>query len=147
MIQRIQTIYLLISAALVGLLYVLPFAEIARNDAVYIFNLKGILLEGAVIETGIAILVLAGLILVLQVYAILNYKKRIKQIRLIKFSIFGMLCLFGLFFFIAYYSFSGAQISFNISHVFPVIAIIINYLAIRAIGKDEALIRSIDRIR
>jgi hypothetical protein len=38
-------------------------------------------------------------------------------------------------------------VSFNIAVVFPLIAIILDYLAIRNIGKDEALVRSIDRIR
>ncbi len=147
MIQRIQTLYLSVSAVLLVLLFVLPFAEIAKDGVVYIFNFKGILLEGTVIPTGITILVLAFFLIVLQVIAIANFKKRLFQIRLVKYSIAGLLVLFGLFFFIAYYTFSGAQISFKISHTFPVIAIIINYLAIRAIGKDEALIRSIDRIR
>ena len=31
--------------------------------------------------------------------------------------------------------------------VFPVINIILTYLAIRAIGRDEALVRSLDRLR
>jgi hypothetical protein len=52
-----------------------------------------------------------------------------------------------MFFFFTYYSFSEAQISFKISILFPIVAIILDYLAIRGIGKDEALIRSIDRIR
>jgi hypothetical protein len=67
--------------------------------------------------------------------------------RVIVFTILLMLGLFGMFFFFTYYSFSGAQISFKISMVFPLVAVILDYLAIRAIGKDEALIRSIDRIR
>ena len=40
-----------------------------------------------------------------------------------------------------------AVIAYKIFMVFPAISAILNYLAIRAIGKDEALIRSIDRIR
>jgi hypothetical protein len=38
-------------------------------------------------------------------------------------------------------------ISFKTGAVLPLVAIVIDWLAIRAIGKDEALIRSIDRIR
>ena len=59
----------------------------------------------------------------------------------------GLVVLFSIFFITAYYSFNREQTSFNISHVFPVIAIILDWLAMSAIKKDEALIRSIDRIR
>jgi hypothetical protein len=147
MIQRIQTLYLLLSTVLVGLLLFLPFAEITKDGVNYIFNFTGILLEGNVIWNGIAILALIGIILFSQVYAILNYKNRPGQIRVINYSMLGLVVLFGIFFITAYYSFNGEQTSFKISHVFPVIAIILDYLALRGIKKDEALIRSIDRIR
>ena len=38
-------------------------------------------------------------------------------------------------------------ISYNFIVIFPFISVILTYLAIRAVGKDEALIRSLDRIR
>jgi hypothetical protein len=147
MIQRIQTLYLIISAILVAFLFALPFAEIVKDGSIYLFNFKGILLDGTLKENGMAISVLIGIILALHGFAILSYKNRIRQIRVIVFSILIMLGLFGMFFFFTYYTFSGAQISFKISMVFPLVAIILDYLAIRSIGKDEALIRSIDRIR
>ena len=147
MIQRIQTVYLFISALLVGLLFLLPFAEIAKDGAVYLFNFQGIILDGVLKENGFSISILIGIIMALHGVAILSYKNRIRQIRLMVFSILLLLGLFGMVFFFTYYSFSEAQISFKISILFPVVAIILDYLAIRAIGKDEALIRSIDRIR
>lgn len=147
MIQRIQTLYLIISAILVAFLFALPFAEIVKDGSIYLFNFKGILLDGTLKENGMAISVLIGIILALHGFAILSYKNRIRQIRVIVFSILIMLGLFGMFFFFTYYTFSGAQISFKISMVFPLVSIILDYLAIRSIGKDEALIRSIDRIR
>lgn len=147
MIQRIQTLYLLVSAILLAFLFALPFAEIVKDGAIYVFNFKGILLDGTLKENGTAISILIGIILALHGFAILSYKKRIRQMRVIVFAILVMLGLFGMFFFFTYYTFSGAQISFKISMVFPLVAIILDYLAIRAIGKDEALIRSIDRIR
>jgi len=147
MIQRIQTLYLLISAILVAFLFALPFAEIVKDGFIYLFNFKGILLDGTLKENGLAISVLIGIILALHGLAILSYKNRIRQIRVIVFSILLMLGLFGMFFFFTYYTFSGAQISFKLSLVFPLVAIILDYLAIRSIGKGEALIRSIDRIR
>lgn len=43
--------------------------------------------------------------------------------------------------------FEGAKASFKIPAAFPLVVIILDYLAIRSIGKDEALIRSLNRIR
>jgi hypothetical protein len=58
-----------------------------------------------------------------------------------------LLGLFGLFFYFTYAGFDGAQVAFKIPVVFPIVAVILDFLAIRAIGKDEALIRSLNRIR
>ena len=98
-------------------------------------------------ENGMAIAGLIGIILLLHVAAIFLYKKRILQIRFLVLSILLNVGLFGMFYFFAYYSFDGAKISFKIPVVFPIVSIILDYLAIRGIGKDEALIRSMDRIR
>ena len=147
MIQRIQTVHLLISEILLGFLFVLPFADIATNEKVYEFSIKGISYSGDLIESGMSLAALLGILLILHVFAILSYKKRIRQIRVIVFSILLLVGLFGMFFFFTYYTFNEAKISFKISVAFPLVAIILDYLAIRNIGKDEALIRSLDRIR
>jgi hypothetical protein len=147
MIQRIQTLYLLISAILIGLLFLMPFAEIAKDGVILLFNFKGIILDSALKENGIVISILMVIIFALQGFAVMSYKKRVRQIQIIVYTIFVMFGLLGLFFFFTYYSYRDAQISYKIGMVFPLIAIILDYLAIRAIRKDEALIRSIDRIR
>ena len=41
----------------------------------------------------------------------------------------------------------ATTISYGISMVFPIAGAILNFLALRGIGKDEALVRSMDRIR
>lgn len=147
MIQRIQTVYILVSAILIGLLFALPFSGLVQNDEIFVFDIRGISKAGELVYNGWPIALLAGIILAIHVFAIFQYKKRILQIRLLVFAILASLGLFGMFYFFTYYSFSGAAISFKLSVVFPVIACILDYLAIRAIGKDEALIRSLNRIR
>ncbi|MHA7109456.1 DUF4293 domain-containing protein [Sunxiuqinia elliptica] len=147
MIQRIQTLYILISAILIGLLFGLPFAEIAANGKLYLFNIQGILHNGEIVESGLPILAFTGLICVLHLVAMFLYKKRVVQMRVLVFSILLLLGLFGMFYFFTYYSFKGHEISYKVAVVFPLVAIILDYLAIRNIGKDEALVRSIDRIR
>lgn len=148
MIQRIQTVYMLIAAILIGLLFTLPFAEIAdAAGKLYVFDIRGIVHQNTVTENGMAIAGLIGLILLLHVGAIFMYKRRILQIRFLVLSILLSIGLFGMFYFFTYYAFDDANISFKISVAFPIVAIILDYLAIRGIGKDEALIRSMDRIR
>lgn len=147
MIQRIQTLYLLISAILVAFLFVLPFAEIAKDGAFYLFNFKGIILDGILTENAIALSILLGVALAMHGFAIFSYKNRIRQMRVIVYAVLILLGVLGMFYFFTYYSFSGAQISFKIGAVLPSVVIILDYLAIRAIKKDETLIRSIDRIR
>jgi hypothetical protein len=147
MIQRIQSVYLLISTILIGLLFLLPFAEIAKDGAIYLFNFKGVLLDGVVKTNGLAVPILLVMIIALNVLAIFSYSNRGKQIKLVWGAMLMLVVLLVLFVYFTYLSFSGAQISFKLGAVLPLISIILNYLAIRAINKDDALIRSIDRIR
>ena len=47
MIQRIQTVYLLIAEILIGILFFVPFAGISGKDgSIYRFDLKGLSLDG-----------------------------------------------------------------------------------------------------
>ncbi|HKI89303.1 MAG TPA: DUF4293 domain-containing protein [Draconibacterium sp.] len=147
MIQRIQTAYLLVAELLVASLYKLNLADVAVNGQVYVFNSQGILNGEDVVFSGLPILVFISLIALLHLIIILSYKKRIRQIRMTVFTIILLLGLFGMFFYFTYAGFDGAKIAFKVPVAFPLVAIILDYLAIRGIGKDEALIRSMDRIR
>jgi len=48
MLQRIQTVYLSVSVVLLALLFALPLAEIAKECLIYLFNFKGVTLDGVV---------------------------------------------------------------------------------------------------
>ncbi|MFV0365439.1 MAG: DUF4293 domain-containing protein [Mangrovibacterium sp.] len=148
MIQRIQTLYMLLSSMLIGLLFALPFAEIAdATNQIYEFNAFGIEGNAGLLQNGWAVSLLIGIILILQVAAIFLYKNRILQMRMLTFAILLALGLTGLLFFFVLKSFDDVTISYHMAMSFPIVAAILNYLSIRAIGKDEALIRSVDRIR
>ncbi len=147
MIQRIQTIFMLAAGMLIGSLYVQKFADIIVNNELYIFNAFGISKGEELIFSGMPLLIFIGLIAVLHLVAIFLYKKRILQIRIMVFSIILMLGLFGMFFYFTYASFEDAKIAFKVAVVLPIASIILDWLAIRAIGKDEAMVRSLDRIR
>jgi glucan phosphoethanolaminetransferase (alkaline phosphatase superfamily) len=147
MIQRIQTVYLLVAGLLTATLFKLDFAEILVNDELHVFNAKGIFNGENMIFDGLPVMVFIGLITLLHLVAIFMYKKRIRQIRMVVFTIILLLGLFGLFFYFTYAAFSNAQVAYKVPMAFPLVAIILDYLAIRGIGKDEALIRSLNRIR
>ncbi len=147
MIQRIQTIFILAAGMLIGSLYVQKFADIIVNDELHIFNAFGIFKGEELVFSGLPLLIFIGLIAAIHLVAIFLYKKRILQIRILGFTIILMLGLFGMFFYFTYASFEDAKIAFKVAVVLPVVSIILDWLAIRSIGKDEALIRSLDRIR
>jgi len=147
MIQRIQTVYLLVSVILLGMLFWFPLAEISSGTDVFQFNINGIFKGTEKIFNGLPLFLFLSLIVILHIYVIFRFKKRIQQMRILGFTIILLLGLFGLFFYFAYSGFKGATVSFGIPVAFPVVAAILDYLAIRNIGKDEALIRSVDRLR
>ena len=147
MIQRIQTVYLFISALLITSLLKLKFADLSVNNELYTFVAKGIYAGENLIFNGLAIFIFILIIALLHFVVIFLYKKRILQIRILVFTMVLLLGLFGMFFYFTYAGFTGAKAAFKVPVVFPIVAAILDFLAIRAIGKDEALVRSLNRIR
>jgi hypothetical protein len=147
MIQRIQTAFILVAGLLVASLYTFKFADLSVNGELHTFTANGILKGETLVFNGLPLMIFIGLIALLHLVVIFMYKKRIRQIRILAFTIILLLGLFGMFFYFTYAGFNEAKVAFKIPIVFPIIAIVLDYLAIRAIGKDEALIRSMNRIR
>ncbi len=152
MIQRIQSIYLLIVTLLMASLFIYPFAELLGADGqLYIFNYNGLSVHG---EEQLYLLtvppfVLLALITLIPFISIFLYKKRMLQIRLNIFNIILLLGYLGLnYYYIQNFSKQlDGIVSYQITAIFPVVSVVITYLAIRAVGKDEALVRSMNRIR
>jgi len=154
MIQRIQTIYILIAAVLVGIIFFFPFASfvIEQDMSVYHLSTKGLVPDAAgsnPLFRAIPITVLIVIILHLCSAIIILYRKRMLQIRLCIINIALILGLQGLMYYFANVSSHqlGSSASYSIIFVFPIISAILSYLAIRGIAKDEALVRSADRLR
>ena len=82
-------------------------------------------------------------------FTIFQYKNRVKQIRL---SVINMLFMLGYYavLFINIWLISNrlnTEWHLRFVTVLPIVCMVLNYLAIGAIGKDEALVKSTDRIR
>ena len=92
-----------------------------------------------------AILVVAAL---LSFTTIFMFKKRMLQIRM---TIFSTILLVGYYATLVTFIFmlKNDSMTFSASWTLclPFIAIILNWLAIRAIGKDEVLVKAYDRLR
>lgn len=152
MVQRIQTVYLLVATILIGSIFAYPIAELLSSEGqLFIFNFNGLSIEN---EAGLYFLtippiILLGTIALIPLVSMFLYKKRIIQMRLNSFNIILMIGYVGLnYYYIQNFSKQlDGVVSYEIAAIFPFIAAVLTYLAIRAIGKDEALIKSMDRIR
>jgi hypothetical protein len=81
--------------------------------------------------------------------SIFLYKKRVLQIRLSIFNIILQIGFIGLMFLYLYLGSNKFGVDFitELSIILPFAAAIFTFLAIRGIARDEALIRSMNRIR
>ena len=135
MIQRIQSIYLLIVAFLAGLGI---FSPLWKNKELFV--VKGF--------DSIYILSLFASVIVLSLVTIFLFKNRKLQFVLVRFNILINIILLGVF---GYYTqtFSGEILvsEKEIELVIPFISIVFLYLANKAIKKDEDLVKSVDRLR
>lgn len=151
MLQRVQTIYLLGVIICMAAVFFLPVLNIDITNAVsenyYLFgnidsfNFIPVWLQHTLLISVIDIIVLTCI-------TIFCYKKRKLQIKLCYLNSIFILLFYGT---IIYFRFVINQnqgvIHLQTGAVLPLVALIFNYLALRFIKKDEALIRSMDRLR
>lgn len=143
MIQRIQTIYLLLIAVCGILLCCIPpFVLTTAADAA----------EQAFIPVAFgdywAIYVLSAAFAVMALVIIFLFKNRILQVRLCFFN-FGL--MLGYYALLAMYLWFAKQHGLdwylNWSASLPLVGIVLGFMAIRRISADEALVRAADRLR
>lgn len=149
MIQRIQSVYLFLAAICSGLLYVFPvwIPESATNTSGDLLGPVGANLSNA----HPMLLPFPLVLILLELLSIFFYKNRKQQRRwIILASCIQILFLIASLTLVSMETnlVSHFKISaFKAGFVLPVLAIMLNYLAIRNIRKDEALIKSMDRLR
>ena len=153
MLQRIQTVYLLIIAILTALMSLFPLAVLQTGDTLYeftVFGVKAMTQEAELVYPIWSLFALTTIIAGLAIIAILLFKKRMLQIRICVFNAFVMIGLYGFFAYLVYamkQQLGDLSISVRFALSFPLICLILDYLAIRKIGADEILVRSLDRLR
>lgn len=153
MLQRIQTVYLLIIVALTVAMLFLPLAVLQSSDQLLLFDAFGVSTMTAqpeLIYPTWGLFALTAIIALLAFLTIFLFKKRMLQIRICIFNGLLMLGIYGMVaFFIWNLKGQMGEVTFSIKFAlsFPIISLILDYLAIRNIGADEALVRSLDRLR
>ena len=137
MIQRIQTVYLLLAFVVTGVLpFFIPLWTMADGKDFFFMQNQ-------------AYVVILGLSTTLSLLGILSYKKRQNQFVMGRLNIILNLILLGLF---IYHSLnlSGGTAAVSekgIGMFLPIVAIVLLVLANKAIKKDEDLVKSVDRLR
>ena len=136
MLQRIQTIYMIISATLLGALYVWFPNIVSEEGLVVVRNDEPIMLGlifGAILVTFISIF---------------SYKKRKSQFVINRLNIILNFFLLGVFVYRSLTLSGETLVSEKGIGVFlPIISIVFLVMANKAIKKDEDLVKSVDRLR
>jgi len=150
MLQRIQSLFLLLAAAAMLVATVTPLAYFMYDGNKVVFEAMGIYLNGNINDSTWGLFVIGLISTVLALITVFLYKKRMVQIRL---SIFNIIMMIGFYLyvgFLIYTIYPVESLAFQkvgVGIIMPVIAIILTILAIRNIGADEALVRSLQRLR
>ncbi|MWB96236.1 DUF4293 family protein [Flavobacterium sp. GA093] len=136
MIQRIQTIYLLLTFVVTGvLLFFIPLWTSNTGKAFYFMQDQ-------------FYTILLGLSTMLTIISIISYKKRQNQFVMGRLNIILNLILLGLFVYRSLNLSGETEVSEKgIGMFLPIVAIVLLVLANKAIKKDEDLVKSVDRLR
>lgn len=155
MIQRIQSIWLFLSAAMGFAALFLPVAHFYQG---FQFPID---FESFVNVDNYKELVSGGLLKIaafLSLIAIFMFRKRKRQITFVRIAqiLLFLLILFGIYCFYPFSNITDAKQLLNLTDKYltkywaifiPFIMLVLNRMAIRKIKEDDALVRSMDRLR
>jgi len=156
MIQRKQSVFLLLAAVMLGLLYYFPLASfIGDKDSLmfYVYLVASRVpdqVPDLPVYFVLPALTLNTLIVLLTIVSIFLFRKRMLQLNLVRINLMLLLLMIAGFFF--YYvpkleDLSGGIAEYETGIYFPLIAFIFYIMAYRGIMSDERLVRSADRLR
>ncbi|MAZ71934.1 MAG: hypothetical protein CMC70_02185 [Flavobacteriaceae bacterium] len=136
MLQRIQTVYMILAALVMGCLYIW-FPAIVDDAGNSIIARDEILVFGLIFVS-----------IALAIISILSFKKRQLQFVLNRLNIISNFVLLGVFVYRSLKVSGETLVSEKgIGVLLPIISIVFLVLANKAIKKDEDLVKSVDRLR
>lgn len=141
MIQRIQTVYLILGALCLGALIFLDPIQYTQAARMLAWYVTAVTIAGAATAT----------VALLSVFA---YKNRSKQIKIVAalqiMTLVFMVLLYGGLFLAGDFDVlraGGGELSLLLILLLPIVAYVFFYLARRAIQRDIDLVKSMDRLR
>lgn len=156
MIQRKQSVYLLIAFIAMVLNFIFPVATFGSGDlqiTYYIYKVINssnatVAIDTMILAPGAAF---AGVIALGSLITIFLYRNRILQAKIVRMLVLFMLAHIGLLFFYsipALETLSDEQVNYDYVGIsMPLVAFIMLILAVKGIMSDEKLVRSADRLR
>lgn len=162
MLQRIQSIYLLLAVACSVFCMCMPIGyfnyddggEVARAASLYNLCVSVPSAEGDgqfahTFTPWVALFVVLALVATMHTLAIFLFKRRALQMRLTNLANLVIIGYYiaGVVFVLMANNGSGTSFRPTIWCALPLVALIFGYMAFRAILKDEMLVRSLDRLR
>lgn len=152
MIQRIQTVYLVLAAVSISLILFFPICYYQLGEIEYTLTIKNLLGTDDTVEPviwGIGLLILAPLALFSVIYMISQYKNRQRQLSIGRVTYLLLAAIIAISMFVIEKNEpEGAQLSgYWLGYFAPVAALPFVFLANRSIKKDEDLVKALDRLR
>ena len=141
MIQRIQSIWLLLAAACAFLAYTLPLYVGKLAD-----NTERTFLMGEKLGL-VVILIATGLLALLTIFLFKNRKLQFKL------SVFGVILSIGIialeYYFVESYKKENLIVSgtYQLGALLPIVMVLLFIFASRGIYRDDKLVKSVDRLR
>lgn len=152
--QRIQTVFLLLAAIVLGLLFlpVMSFFTVSGTQEFLQQSDIGMLADGVLnIHDHIALQLLTVVGILACLAAIFMFNNRGLQITLSRLALvisILIMVLCGIFFYLDYQHIkANSVIGGEFGLLSPILGIIFSFLAMRNIKKDENLVKSSDRLR
>ncbi len=170
MIQRKQSIFLLLAGMLMMVTFFVPLASFIGESNSYVLYIYQVVSMVPGMETGLSpyfilpLLTIVSLLVLFSFVTIFLYKKRRSQLLLVRFMLLLVLVYFGLYFF--HYmdvleNMSGGYASYEygisipgsliqiptVVFIIPLVTALLLFMASRGILNDEKLVNSMDRLR
>ncbi len=156
MIQRIQSVYLLLAAMAVFSVFLVDvarFTDAAGNaNSLGLYRLKLASGEIKSVSASLLPILLLSLAGALQLFSIFAYRNRRRQMQLVRFSYIALLTGVAAIWYFTdqnYWSLQLAEpdLSYRAGFYLPFVSFAFAWLANRAIRNDEELVKSLDRLR
>lgn len=152
MIQRIQSVYLLIVTGLLIVAMCLPLGGFIAADGVttYIFKPLGVKLPDDIFQSTWGLFGILFLSAVIAFCTIFLFRNRMLQVRMTIFNsvlLIGYYIAFFVFMFMLKNDLNATSFQLGWALCLPAISIILNYLSFRAIYRDEWIVKAADRLR